>query len=77
MITRMENLAVVDAFVCNHSKTDVLKSSNEEGNWNDMSKDSSQKGNAVLHDVHTLVRGTDATGISGPGAQHRVRVLRG
>ena len=73
---RVENLAVVDACVCNDSKTDVLKSSNEEGNWSDMSEDSSQKGDAVLHDVHTSVRGTDATCIPGPGAQHRVRVLR-
>ena len=77
VISRMENLAVVDAFVCNDSKTDVLKSSNEEGNWSDVSEDSSQKGDAVLHDVHTSVRGTDATCISGPRAQHRVRVLRG
>ena len=76
VIPRMENLAVVDACVCNDSKTDVLKSSNEEGNWSDMSEDSSQKGDAVLHDVLTSVRGTDATCIPGPGAQHRVRVLR-
>ena len=73
----MENLAIVDAFVCNDSKTDVLKSSNEEGNWSDMSEDSSQKGDAVLHDVHTSVRGTDATCISGPGAQYLVLLLRG
>ena len=77
VISRMENLAVMDAFVCNDSKTDVLKSSNEEGNWSDVSEDSSQKGDAVLHDVHTSVRGTDATCTSGPRAQHRVRVLRG
>ena len=60
------DLAVVDAFVCNDSKTDVLRSSNEEGNLSDMSEDSLPKG-----------RGTDATCISGPGAQHGVRVLRG
>ena len=42
VIPRVENLAVVDAFVCNGPKTDVLKSSNEEGNWSDMSEDSSQ-----------------------------------
>ena len=45
-IPRMENLEVAEACVCNDSKTDVLKNSNEEGNWSYMSEDSSQKGDA-------------------------------
>ena len=40
---QLKNLAVIDASVCNDSKTDVVKRSNEEGNWNNMNEDSSQK----------------------------------
>ena len=45
-IPRRENLGVAEAFVFNDSKTDVLKNSNEEGNWSYMREDSSQKGDA-------------------------------
>lgn len=41
VIPKLKNLAVVDASVCNDSKTDV--GSNEEGNWSDGSEDSSQE----------------------------------
>lgn len=43
VIPKLKNLAVVDASVCNDSKTDVVKRSNEEGNWSDGSEDSSQE----------------------------------
>ena len=61
-VTPLKNLAVLDASVCNDSKTDVVKRSNEEGNWNNMSEDSSQEekvqffvmflGQRQKHNVH-------------------------
>ena len=71
---QLKNLAVTDASVCNDSKTDVVKRSSEEGNWNNMSEDSSQE-EKVQFFVMFTVRGTGATCIS--GGQHRVRGLRG
>ena len=40
---QLRNLAVIDASVCNDSKTDVVKRSNEQGNWNSVREDSSQE----------------------------------
>ena len=39
---QLKNSADIDASVGNDFKTDVVKPSNEEGNWNRMSEDSLQ-----------------------------------
>ena len=67
---QLKNLAVIDASVCNDSKTDMVKRSNEEANWNSIAG----REDAILRDVHTFVRDTGATCIS--GARHRMRGLR-
>ena len=64
---QLKNLAVIDASVCDDSKTDVVKRSNRGR----MSEDSSQE-EKVQFFVMFTPRG--ATCIS--GAQHRVRGLR-
>ena len=57
---QLKNSAVVDASGCNDSKTDVLKRSKEEGNWNSMSENSSQEEKMRFFVMFTLSSVTQA-----------------